>query len=140
MIRATVVYLFIGTYLIIMAPVCMAWTALSKNASLIYEAARFCIRAAGWMCGVKVRVRGSERIDSDQNYVFLSNHQGNFDGPVLFHVIPRDLRALIKREMMQLPVLSRVLRQVRFIPIDRTDPVRARENIDRGAELLKEGH
>ena len=75
-----------------------------------------------------------------QNYVFLSNHQGNFDGPVLLHAIPRDLRALIKTELMRLPVLSPVLRQVQFIPIDRIDPVRARESIERGAELLKEGY
>ena len=52
MIRATLVYLFIAVYLIVMAPVAMAWTALSRNTSFIYRAARFCIRAAGWMCGV----------------------------------------------------------------------------------------
>ncbi len=93
-----------------------------ETARLIYRLARFCIRAAGWMCGVRVHVQGREKIAPGMTYVFLSNHQGNFDGPVLVHAIPRDWSALIKKEMMRLPVLSLVLKQVQFIPIERSNP------------------
>jgi len=139
-LRATFVYLFVTLYVLVMAPMALAWTILSRETRLIYGLARVCIRIAGWMSGVKVRVRGRERILPGQNYVFLSNHGGNFDGPVLFYAIPRDIRALIKKEMMRLPVLSLVLKQVQFVPIDRTDPIQARASIDRGATLLNQGH
>jgi 1-acyl-sn-glycerol-3-phosphate acyltransferase len=139
MIRATLIYLFVGAYILLLAPFAMLWTLLSKNCALIYRLARFCVRAAGWMCRVKVIVHGQEKILPDGNYVFLSNHLGNFDAPVLLHALPRDWKALIKQEMMRLPVLSMVLRQLQFIPIERRNPKKAHVGIELGARLLTEG-
>lgn len=140
MIRATIVYAFVGFYVILMAPVGMLWARISGNNALLYKMARLCIRASGWMSGVRVHIQGREKISPGQTYVFLSNHQGNFDGPVLFHAIPRDWKALIKKEMMGLPVLSIVMKQVEFVPIERTNPKKARIGIELGANLLKKGH
>lgn len=139
MIRATLVYLFVALYIVIMGPLGMLWTHMSGNSALIYRLARFCIRAAGWMGGVRVHVQGREKIAPGTTYVFLSNHQGNFDGPVLVHAIPRDWSALIKKEMMKLPVLSLVLKQVKFIPIERSNPQKARAAIEYGSKLLAAG-
>jgi 1-acyl-sn-glycerol-3-phosphate acyltransferase len=139
MIRATLVYLFAGTYILLLAPFAMLWSSVSHNTSLIYRLARFCVRAAGVMCGVKVAIRGAEKILPDATYVFLANHQGNMDAPALVHAIPRDWSALIKKEIMRLPVLSRVLRQVQFIPIERSNPKDAHTGIERGAKLLLGG-
>jgi 1-acyl-sn-glycerol-3-phosphate acyltransferase len=139
MIRATLIYLFVGLYVLLLAPLGMLWALVSGNSALLYRLARFCIRSAGWMCGVRVIVQGQEKIAQGTTYVFLSNHQGNFDGPVLIHAIPRDLRALIKKEMMRLPILSLVLRHVQFVPIERLNPKKAQEGIEMGARLLKEG-
>ena len=139
MIRATLVYLFVGLYVLILGPPGMLWTCVSGDSALLYGLARFCIRAAGWMCGVRVDVQGREKITSGVTYVFLSNHQGNFDGPVLVHAIPRDWSGLIKKEMMKLPVFSLVLKQVQFIPIERSNPKEAHAGIERGAKLLSAG-
>jgi 1-acyl-sn-glycerol-3-phosphate acyltransferase len=92
------------------------------------------------MCGIRVDIQGREKISPGQTYVFLSNHQGNFDGPVLLHAIPRDWKALIKKEMMNLPVLSLVMKQVQFVPIERSNPKKARSGIEFGVSLLKKGH
>lgn len=140
MIRATLVYVFIALYILVMAPIGMTWSFLTKDSRLIYTLARFCIRVAGWMCGVTVRIHGKEKILPGQTYVFLSNHQGNFDAPVLAHAVPRDWRALIKKEVLRLPVLSLVLRQVKMVSIDRSDPKTARNSIEQVARLLKESY
>ena len=124
--RATLVYAFVGLFILVVAPAAMLWTVVSGNTSFIYRAAHFCIRTAGWLSRVRVRLEGREKIRPGQNYLFVSNHQGNFDGPVLFHAIPREFRALIKKEMMQIPVLSVLLKQVGFVPIDRSNPASAR--------------
>jgi 1-acyl-sn-glycerol-3-phosphate acyltransferase len=110
-----------------------------QDPRLIYVLARFSIRTAGWIAGVKVRVLGREKILPGKTYVFLSNHLGNFDGPVLCHVIPRDLKALVKKEMMRIPIFSLVLKQVQFVPIERLNPKKAQEGIDLGASRLREG-
>ena len=139
MIRATLVYIFVGAFILLLAPVAMIWTLIVRNTRLIYRLARTCIRAAGLICGVHVIVQGREKVLPEKTYVFLSNHQGNCDGPVLCHVIPRDWIALIKKEMMHLPILSLVLRQIQFVPIDRTNPKKSQEGIEVAVELLKEG-
>lgn len=140
MIRATFVYLFVGLYILLMAPVGIVWTLATNNTVLIYKLARLCIRIAGWMCGIKVHIHGCEKILPGKAYLFLSNHQGNIDGPVLFYAIRRDFRGLIKKELMQIPLLGWVFRTVQFVPIDRRDSIKARASIDRGAALLREGY
>jgi 1-acyl-sn-glycerol-3-phosphate acyltransferase len=139
MLRATLVYIFVGLYIVLVAPFTMFWTLLARNARLFYRWARVCIRAAGWISGTRLNVEGTDKILPGKTYVFLSNHLGNFDGPVLSVVIPRDLRALMKQEMMQIPILSWVLKQVQFIPIDRRNSQKAQESIDLGADRLRQG-
>ena len=139
MIRATLVYLIIGIYALFAAPFGLLWTAYTKDAHLLFCITRFGIRAAGWIAGVRVSVEGREKIAAARTYVFLSNHQGNFDGPVLLHALDRDLRALVKMEMMRLPILSRVLRATEYVPLERANPEQARAGIERGASLIREG-
>ena len=138
MVRATAAYLFIAVYVVVLAPFMMLWTA-ARGTSFVYAAARLCIRTAGWLAGVRVRTTGREKLVAGRNYVFLSNHQSNLDGPVLLHAVPRDLRAVIKYEMMRIPVLSLLMKQVDFVPIARTDPEQARLAIEHGARLLRRG-
>jgi len=140
MIRASIVYLFVGIFVLIMTPMAIAWALMVRDTRCFYRLGRFCIRTAGWMSRIRVRIHGQDKILPGRTYVFLSNHQGNCDAPILFHAIPRDLRALVKKEMMNLPMLSIVLRQAKFVPIDRSDPNRARASIDLGARLLREGY
>ena len=139
MFRATLVYIFIGIYLLVLAPFCLIWTACTKDAHILFCLTRFCIRAAIWIAGVRVYVEGCEKIDPAGTFVFLSNHQGNFDGPVLLHALDRDLRAPIKKELMRLPVLSLILRAAEFVPLERANPKQARAGIERGSRLIREG-
>lgn len=140
MIRATLLYLFVGLYILILAPFGLVWTLFAGNVRLIYRLARFCVRAAGCMFGIKAIIRGQGKIAPATTYLFLSNHQGNFDAPVLLHAIPRDWKALIKKEMMQLPIFSLLLRRAQFVPIERFNPKKAQAGIDTGARLLIQGH
>jgi 1-acyl-sn-glycerol-3-phosphate acyltransferase len=139
MLRATLTYLFMSMFIFILGPPALLWVFISGNEALIYKLTRFCILLAGWICGIRVTPEGQEKIDPEANYVFLSNHQGNFDGPVLIHCIPRDLKALVKMEMMRIPILSLVLKQAHFVPIERTNPKKAHTGIDLGAKMLTEG-
>lgn len=139
-IRATIVYSFIGIYVLVLAPIALGWTIITGNDALIYSLSRFCIRVSGWICGIRVVIEGKEKIQPGQAYLFLSNHQANVDGPVLFHSIPRNWKALIKKELMHIPVLSLVMKKIHFVPVDRLDPVRARESIGLAVKLLAGGH
>jgi 1-acyl-sn-glycerol-3-phosphate acyltransferase len=140
MIRATLLYVFMSLFVLLLAPPALVWTLVSRDTRLIYTLGRFCIRGSGMIGGIRVAIEGGEKIVPGKTYLFLSNHQGNIDGPVLFHAIPRNLKALIKMEMMRLPVLSLVLKQAQFVPIERTSPMQARASIETAAALLAEGN
>jgi 1-acyl-sn-glycerol-3-phosphate acyltransferase len=139
MLRATLTYLFMGLFIVLLAIPAMLWVFVSKNDALLYKLARFSFCVAAWICGIRVSMQGQEKIKPDATYVFLSNHQGNFDGPVLIYSVRRNLKALIKMEMMQLPVLAQILRQAQFVPIERANPKNAHLGIEHGARLLAEG-
>ena len=97
MLRATLVYVFVGLYILGTAPIGLIWTHIAGDTSLLYVLARACIRISGWMAGIRVMVRGREHLQSDQAYLFLSNHQANLDGPILCHATQRNCRAVIKK-------------------------------------------
>jgi 1-acyl-sn-glycerol-3-phosphate acyltransferase len=139
MIRSTIVYFFLAIYILAMSPLALAWSLLTKNPTIFFTLGRFCVRIAGWMAGVRVQIRGGDKLLPGETYVFLSNHQGNADAPVLAHAVPGNFSGLIKKEMMRLPVLSLVLKQAGFVPVDRQDPAQAHASIDRGAALLQQG-
>jgi 1-acyl-sn-glycerol-3-phosphate acyltransferase len=140
MIRSTLVYAFVGLFILLLAPPAMLWSLITGNCAIIYRLGRFCVRTAGWLCRVRVQVQGREKITPGKTFVFLSNHQGNFDAPVLLHVLPRDWKALIKKEMMSLPLFSLVMKQVQFVPLERLNPKNAHAGIELGARLLAEGN
>jgi 1-acyl-sn-glycerol-3-phosphate acyltransferase len=139
-IRATFAYFFVGLYVVLMTPVVLLCASITGKYDLIYNLARFCIRVAGITCGVRVKISGGEKIRDGQSYLFLSNHRGNLDGPVLLHAIPRNWLALIKKEMMRLPILSVVLKKIHFVPIDRQNPAKAHASIEDAAKLLAAGN
>jgi 1-acyl-sn-glycerol-3-phosphate acyltransferase len=116
------------------------WAVITKDAHVYYALGRFCIRVAGVIAGVRVTLSGGEKVSPNETYVYLSNHQSNADIPVLTHIITSDYRALMKKEVMRVPILSTVLRQASFVVVDRSDPNKAHASIDRGAELLRRGY
>jgi 1-acyl-sn-glycerol-3-phosphate acyltransferase len=56
----------------------------------IFPPAKFGCRGYVWAAGARVHVSGLERLDRDQAYVFVANHQSNLDPPML--LLPRPQR------------------------------------------------
>jgi 1-acyl-sn-glycerol-3-phosphate acyltransferase len=65
-----------------------------------------------------LEVRGAEHVPSDGPVVFVANHIGFLDGPLLAIVGPRPVHALTKRELFSGP-LGMFLRFAGQIPVDR---------------------
>ncbi len=87
-------------------------------------------RALMRVCGVKIHVRGLERLAAGP-YVFTPNHQSHFDIAALLGLLPGETRFAAKREMFAEPILGMVLRTMGMIPIDRDDPAAAIERLQR---------
>lgn len=80
--------------------------------------ARWLLRGSG----VRVRVRGLERIDPRGSYVFVANHASYLDTPVILANIPVQFRFLAKRELFRIPAIGTHLDRAGHIPVERGDP------------------
>jgi 1-acyl-sn-glycerol-3-phosphate acyltransferase len=94
------------------------------------------IRAAG----IRVEVRGQENVPAGVSCIFLSNHVSNLDPPVLFPVLPGQCSALLKKELMRIPLLGTAMRMAKFVPVERGN-VResAQVSVAAAAAALKSG-
>ncbi|HEY3130030.1 MAG TPA: lysophospholipid acyltransferase family protein [Acidobacteriota bacterium] len=153
MIRTLAVLIWISAVLIAAGPFLLLYSSITGDPHSMYATARFTLRVALGIAGVRVRTRtwanglppqvGNPGIGrtgfETQNYVFMANHASNVDPPVCFLTIRKDLKVIFKKELLGLPILSKALRLARCIPVDRSDSEAARLAIDRAAEQLRQG-
>lgn len=98
-----------------------------------------------WAAGIMKRtrsdisVRGLELLP-DVPVLFVSNHEGNFDIPVILSSIPKPFGFISKKEVKKLPVIPVYMEDMNCVFIDRTDRKSALKSISDTAQKLKEGH
>jgi len=92
------------------------------------------------MNGSSIHVSGIENVPETGGVLFVSNHQSNFDIPILVGHVPRDKGFIAKLELLKVPTFSRWMKYLGCIFIDRKDPRQSLTAISEAAERLKEGH
>jgi 1-acyl-sn-glycerol-3-phosphate acyltransferase len=101
---------------------------------------RFWAKGNLWVCGVKVRVQGLERLDPRKAYLFMSNHQSLFDILALMSALDVfQLRWVAKQELRKVPVLGLCMQRTHQILVDRESRTQAVATIRRVRELLSAG-
>ena len=95
--------------------------------------ARSIVRAAG----LRVKVSGSENIDSSRSYIIVSNHQSQMDIPVLVAALPLKLTFIAKKELFKIPLFSQAMRAFGILEIDRSNRNRAIETLRLAAQVIQ---
>jgi len=106
----------------------------------IFPPAKFGCRVYVRATGARVHVSGLERLDRDQAYVFIANHQSNLDPPLLFSYLGHNVGAIAKIELSRIPIMKQGFPLAHVVPIDRSDSERAIQSTKRGADELRRGH
>jgi len=132
-----------GLFLLLTVPpgalILFPWTYVSGKIDLIYATAMAIARAAVWLTGTKVEVRGLEQIDPKGTYIFMANHVSNLDPPILITLIPRRTSVLVKKELWRIPILGRAFTIGDFVPVDRRNRESAIDSIRRAGEVMRHG-
>lgn len=122
----------------------MIWLRLQNNIperdACAQEAARHWARTAISANGSVIQVTGIENIPLSGGVLFVSNHQSNFDIPILLGFVPRDKGFIAKAELMKIPVFRMWMKALGCIIINRADARQSHDALTRAAERLKEGH
>jgi 1-acyl-sn-glycerol-3-phosphate acyltransferase len=138
MLRAAFVCIFLPLYILIVGPLLLLYTLITKNPNPIYWAGvngtMFFVRSTG----VRVRVKGLQRIPPE-TCIFAANHTSSADSPAIVWSIPRRIAILLKRGLFQYPIVGQAFRLAHFIPVDRFNRDSAIDSLEEATESLKNG-
>jgi len=81
--------------------------------------------------GVRVRIHGTELVGGGGPYVFTPNHQAHIDVAALLGFLPGNNRFAAKKELFDEPVLGTVMRTLGMLPVDRDDPMKSIDVLNR---------
>jgi len=88
--------------------------------------------------GIKLEVQGIEHVDKKKQYVFMANHLSFIDGPLLFLLIPQQIRVILKIGIINIPIVGPLMKYVGFVPVDRKGIKTGRKSIDYASKLIRE--
>ncbi len=89
--------------------------------------------------GSRITVNGLDGLPEGP-VLFVSNHEGNFDIPVLLSSIPKPFGFISKKEVKKFPVIPTYMEEMNCVFLDRTDRRSAFKSITDTIEKLQEGH
>ena len=122
------------------AIVLIPWAMITGNATPLYNASQSIVRFAFRLAGIRVEVRGRERVPAHTACIFMSNHVSNLDPPALIPRIPGRTSAFLKRSLMKIPLLGYGMKLGEFVPVDRDGRVQsAKESVDVARGVLEKG-
>lgn len=122
-------------------PACLflKWTRSPRAEGYLLERAARWGRGAVALTGARVTVTGLERVPGDGPVLYVANHQGALDIPILMGYLPGTPAFVAKRELFRIPVLGYWMRRLGCVALDRGDARAAREQLRRGAKRVREG-
>ena len=92
-----------------------------------------------FLSGVRVTVKGREHILKDQAALYVFNHRGFYDILVGYTTAPYPTAFVSKKEIGKVPMVSRWMKFMNCLFLDRDDIKQGLQTILQGIELLKEG-
>ncbi len=141
--RTIIWFLYFWIYLLLLIP------TMKKAQNLMAEGKReeldalLCQKVPTWasalmkLAGVQVQVEGRENIPS-QPAVFVSNHQGYFDIPVLLTALDKPHPLVAKESIKKLPLIRQWMELLGCVFIDRDNARQAVTALNTAAQALRE--
>jgi len=139
MIRTTYIFLWVVLSTFFLGLTAIFTSFFTRTGNPVHIIARIWARGILFASRIKVTVHGLANIDPTQSYVYMANHQSNFDIPVLLACLPVQFRWLAKAELFKIPIFGRAMRGAGYVKIDRFNQKSAFESINEAAAKMKNG-
>jgi 1-acyl-sn-glycerol-3-phosphate acyltransferase len=86
-----------------------------------------------------VKTYNREKMDPQQSYVIVSNHQSQFDIFVVYGFLKRDFRWVMKMELRKVPFLGYWCYKAGHVYVDRSDHQKALDSIENAKKRIING-
>ena len=136
--------LFFGVYFLIALAFSAAYgrvfSLFSKDPKeFMFNVARFWSRRLALPLIARVKVNGLNNIPGKTPVIFVSNHQSNFDIPLIIGYLPGSFRFIVKQEYFKTPIIGPYTRWSGHLSIDRKVGTEAMKTLKMAAELVESG-
>ncbi|MEA1974671.1 MAG: lysophospholipid acyltransferase family protein [Bacillota bacterium] len=145
MIRTTIWFIYFWLYFLFMLPKLFKAKKLRKE-NRFEELERYLDKVVRkWsnnllkLAGITVIIKGRENILKNENVLFVSNHQGNFDIPILLGCLDRRVAFIAKDEIKKLPFIGEWMELLNCVFIQRDNIKQSIKAINKGAKYMKDG-
>jgi 1-acyl-sn-glycerol-3-phosphate acyltransferase len=139
MIQTTITILYVIFATVVFGTAAILFSLFSRTGNSVHIVARLWGYSILLFSRIRVTVRGQENVDPRYPVIFMSNHQSNFDIPVLLGHLRCQFRWLAKAELFRIPIFGRGMRGAGYIPIDRSDRRAAFKSLETAAETIRNG-
>lgn len=124
------------------------WTLIWASIGIIFSLFDWSGKPIAWVgkkwskillavSGISYSVHGLDKLDPEQQYVFISNHESAFDILLVFAVLPYQLVFMSKTELRKIPFMGWAMVMGKHIFVDRKNHIAALNSIEEAKESLK---
>lgn len=144
MIRFILAVIFVVTFLILSIPLFFLewligkWNPRFRDISSL-RIVQFGFKGVAWISGVRLTVIGEENIPKDEAVLFIGNHRSFFDIVLTYARCRRLTGFVAKKELAKVPLLSRWMKFLYCLFLDRKDIKAGLKTILTAIEQVKNG-
>lgn len=139
MIRTLYIAIWVIFATLVLGLVVIFLSFFVRSGNPMHKIARFWGRSILIVSRIKVSVKWPADIDRSKSYIYMSNHQSNFDIPVLLGHLKVQFRWLAKMELFKIPIFGHAMRKAGYISIDRNKRESAFKSLKNAARKIKSG-
>ena len=139
MVRTLIIAMFTFPATVLLSSLTILASFIDKNGDLAYNITKTWAKFVLAVSRIKVTVQGSYNIRPDRSYIYMSNHQSNFDIPVALAYFPFKFRWVAKAELFKIPIFGYAMHRIGHINIDRSNRRAAFKSLKKAAKNIREG-
>ncbi|WP_075982025.1 lysophospholipid acyltransferase family protein [Bacillus massilinigeriensis] len=145
MLRLLACFFYMSGYLIYSLPTLSKMKKFNKEVPvaerdrMIHDMPKRWSRTIMRITGSNITIQNQELIP-DGPVVFVCNHEGDFDIPVLLGFIEKPFGFVSKIEVKKVPIISSWMEAINCVFLDRANPRQAVRSIREGVNIIKKGH
>ena len=139
MIRTFIILIFALPATVFFSGLAILVSFIDKNNVLPYKVTKTWAEFILAVSRIKVTVNGLYNILPDRSYIYMSNHQSNFDIPVALAYLPFQFKWVAKAELFKIPIFGYAMHRIGHINIDRSNRRAAYKSLKKAAKNIREG-
>ncbi len=145
MIRLILVGIYVALFLILSTPLMLvSWILGKVNAAagdrLANAVVMWGFRCVWFICGIKVEVRGAEKVPTAKPVLYIGNHRSIFDIVVGYPLCKCPTGFIAKKSLLKVPLLNLWMILLKCQFLDRKNNRKGLEVILKAIELEKKGY